>query len=873
MPGASQSDAAALARAWPLIGRDRELEKIAAARAERGCNGVVIVAGAGIGKSRLAREALAAAERAGAFVQWVQATRSAAAVPLAAVAELVPDTVRSDDALALLRRCGEELRARAGRKPVVLGVDDAQLLDSVSAALVLHLGTSGSALILATVRSGEPCPDAIESLWKDGAARRIELGELADEDVRTLIETALGDPVEEAAVRWVTEVSRGNPLYVRELVNGAVEAGTLVRSPGFWRLAGRPVATLSLIELVERRLAVLGDGERTAAELLALGEPLRVEEIAGLTSEETLLAAEAHGVVAMRGDGVGLAHPLYGEAVRLALPPLRARALRLRLAGVLEARAPFGSDDALRVARLRLDAGATLAPELVIDAARAANHAGDPELGAQLAELAGAGSNLTAGMLLAQARAMRNRHAEAEAALAAVEHLAPGSPDAGEYLKQRVSLYHWSLRRSDDAAPLLDRAESWSGDPRWQTFVARLGRTYTALADGFGEPSDSAVDTLPEGASGEPRRSIGAMHAMAMFLAGDGDAAAAAVFAARPPVPLRDPGDSATLASLSLIALETGYCWDAFEDYMSGVLRDGVRVHDHTAAGLAAFALGRLQFLRDRHLDAARWLSEAEVHLLQHDPYGVMTHVRVLQVGVASFGGDFDGAAAALQRLRAWSAEHTPLPIQHVPVRRAEGWAERLRNPLQAGRRLLEDATAFAQMPGLAAQLAYDAMRAGVPAAEELVGAADRCSSRLVTAYARHAAAKEAHEPTALLAAADEFAQIGALRYAVEAASDAASAFVAAGRQDSARRAAARARELHVPDQGGELPRIDGLDSTATSLTPREEQLIVLASQGLSNAEIADRLVISVRTVETHLYRGMQKLGVSDRRKLSARRT
>ena len=54
------------------------------------CRGVVVSAGAGVGKSRLAREAHAAAERDGALVGWVQATSSAAAVPLGAFAGLHP---------------------------------------------------------------------------------------------------------------------------------------------------------------------------------------------------------------------------------------------------------------------------------------------------------------------------------------------------------------------------------------------------------------------------------------------------------------------------------------------------------------------------------------------------------------------------------------------------------------------------------------------------------------------------------------------------------------------------------------------------------------------------------------------------------------
>ena len=118
------------------------------------------------------------------------------------------------------------------------------------------------------------------------------------------------------------------------------------------------------------------------------------------------------------------------------------------------------------------------------------------------------------------------------------------------------------------------------------------------------------------------------------------------------------------------------------------------------------------------------------------------------------------------------------------------------------------------------------------------------------------------------MAAADEFAAIGADRYAMEAAVDAAAAFVAEAREDSARRAAARARGLHAEGHGAPFPRIDGLDSVAIALTARESQMVELATKGLTNAEIAARLVLSVRTVETHIYRAMQKLGVNDRRDL-----
>ena len=55
-----------------------------------------------------------------------------------------------------------------------------------------------------------------------------------------------------------------------------------------------------------------------------------------------------------------------------------------------------------------------------------------------------------------------------------------------------------------------------------------------------------------------------------------------------------------------------------------------------------------------------------------------------------------------------------------------------------------------------------------------------------------------------------------------------------------------------------------GRDALA-ELTPQQRQIVRLASDGLTNREIADRLFLSPRTVSSHLYRSYPKLGVADR--------
>ncbi|MYR61502.1 helix-turn-helix domain-containing protein, partial [Streptomyces sp. SID625] len=91
------------------------------------------------------------------------------------------------------------------------------------------------------------------------------------------------------------------------------------------------------------------------------------------------------------------------------------------------------------------------------------------------------------------------------------------------------------------------------------------------------------------------------------------------------------------------------------------------------------------------------------------------------------------------------------------------------------------------------------------------------------------------------------------------------------GQHRKGREAQAACREL-LPGSGVALPPWVEADTRperdSASLTPREREVAVLAATGMSNRDIADRLVVSVRTVENHLHRIYHKLGITARNDL-----
>jgi DNA-binding NarL/FixJ family response regulator len=138
----------------------------------------------------------------------------------------------------------------------------------------------------------------------------------------------------------------------------------------------------------------------------------------------------------------------------------------------------------------------------------------------------------------------------------------------------------------------------------------------------------------------------------------------------------------------------------------------------------------------------------------------------------------------------------------------------------------------------------------------------DRWTAFANAVVTQDAAALEAH--------ATEFEAIGALLDAAEAAGHAARAHRQAGAAKDASRCATRSAELAARCPGAATPLL--VDRTASAeLSARESEVAHLAASGLTNKVIAERLYVSERTVENHLYRVFAKLGIRSRDELAAR--
>jgi DNA-binding CsgD family transcriptional regulator len=134
---------------------------------------------------------------------------------------------------------------------------------------------------------------------------------------------------------------------------------------------------------------------------------------------------------------------------------------------------------------------------------------------------------------------------------------------------------------------------------------------------------------------------------------------------------------------------------------------------------------------------------------------------------------------------------------------------------------------------------------------------------------ARFAGALHSRDITELAAASTGFEEIGDLIAAADAAAHAALICRSQELRGSAYTHATRAQGLAELCGGAVTPALRQAVEPVP-LSSREREIVALIAEGLSNRDVADRLCLSVRTIEGHIYRAMARTGTASREELAA---
>jgi DNA-binding NarL/FixJ family response regulator len=862
---------------------------------------VVVVGESGVGKSRLLDEAIAHARRRGVRTVRALGTRSTATIPFGAFAAWVPEdfAVPVTDRLRALHGIVRGLVADHHPGRVVVAVDDAHLLDEGSAALVLHLASETGATVLAALRSGEACPDAVTALWKDGLAERLDIGPLPEAAVAELSEAVLGDTIDAAARRRLGTLCGGRPLYLREVLRAARSQQVLVRDAGGWRWKGQLSGCARLGDLLADRLTRLPAAVRRALEVVAVAEPVPLAVVAELGWGEALAEGDRRGLLTLeagpgpgpgRGPGPGpasaegaalvrLAHPLYAEVLRSSATPLVTSDDLRALARAAET-VGWHEVEPLRVALWWVDSGdpGASAGVLLAGAHRALVLA-DWALAERLARAAEAAGG---GGLAALARASALVHLGGwSAANTALEQLAVDELDDAtfaEVARFRSGLLVWGEGNFPAGQAVLRAAAARVGPPVRARVLAEAANI-TVFAGDPAEASRLAVEAMNDsGTVVDTRVQAMAVAALAWTMRGRSAAALQAVECIWPHVRLLLAAHP--YPSNPAYATTTAHCMALV---LQGRLREAAT---HAAVVLDDLPSGEVQALR-----AATSAAAARVALLQGHLQRAQQHARqaVLDAGagpgshwaaatLARAAAQSGDVATAIQTLGDVAAGATPRgPIYANELDLAHAWVDAAEGRLgqaAATARAVAAATAASGLHLLEMLALVDLVRIG--AAADAVCRLAVLADRMDGAYARvassFATAAATGDGAGLDAASGALEGVGATLLAAEAAAMAATTHRDAARGSSYRASLTRARALAARCEGARTPALLTIDLEpgVRTLTRREREVLELAARGLTNREIAADLHISNRTVHAHLCNGYVKLGTNDRTQLAA---
>ncbi|MFE9424506.1 AAA family ATPase [Kitasatospora sp. NPDC006697] len=897
--------------AWPLVGRDRELRGLlAVVGGEAGAPRAAVLEGApGTGKSRLLDELLARCRAAGRPVELARAVPGDQELPgglllaiqwPSPVCELVEKYV-ADLAAAEAdpvhrhrwhRRLCEALAEAAGGGPYALLLDDLQWADRESLLLLDHLAAARPTARLAVVlahRSGGRPAELARSLTDPGTLR-VALHPLTPAEAAELLPDC-----PPAHRRLLLRTSAGNPRDLRVLAalppDAAQQLAEATAGPADPELAAEVASLAEPARLVLRAAAAAG--AQYDLPLVAAVAELPVT-VVGAAVDDLV----AHGCVEGAAGRYRFSRPLLAAtAYRLAGPAWRTAAHR-RAADHLRR---IGAPPPLWAAQAEHLAYAAGREDLarLVGVAQLALHDAPADSARWLAtvlRVLPAEDRGTPAALLGQALTLTGRLDEAAGVLAPLP-AQPGPHRAEAVLA--AALVERLRGRTDRAHHLLaglttgqqprpeDRGHHWTAQLRLARIDLMNGhpdRSLTRLAARTEEPP--GTDRTGDGA-----RQLLLRHTVtALALVGQGQVAAArrALDQAEPLVDaapdrslLQLLGDLPDLGWAGLLLERRHRTAGRIDRAIAVAEQHGHRYvlpHLHTVRAALLLTTGPL----DRAVAAADAALLLGGELGTAETLGLAAALRLRAVlwseGPAS-------AAAALElshrlpeppmagwrtvvrqaRLEAAIACGEPVSAERAVQLLGLDDGRRGRDPLPAhGHDLVAALYAAQGDPEMVARHAEQAARAGaLPAARAVATLTAARSWRARGDLVR--AAARARRAASRLTASGLLVRAGlAHRMAAEIAEE-------LGDQDGHRSADRAARELfhrvgaHALTAGPAAGPATGRTGADPRLSGRESAVADLVVQGLTNRAIAERLYLSVRTVESHLTSLYRKLGIHSR--------
>lgn len=869
-----------LAARAAFVGRDAECAALRAARTDPAVRAAFVLGPAGVGKTRLLREAAADAVAAGFSVLWMTASATAATIPFGALVQALP-TLEGAVGFQVLREATRRVDEAAAKGPVAIFVDDAKHLDDPSTAVVVHLALVGRAFVVASWRTGPGEPPAPGDSWRDVAAQIIELAPFRAPESGRLIEALVEGAVPAALTTSLHRLSRGNPLFLTELVLGGLRGRHLRDDGTGWHWSGRLEFTPRLLDVIGGRLDDASPTTRALVDLLAYSGPLPTGLLADVgTRTADLLGAEREGlarsVATDRGVEIELAHPLFGELARSRLSLLARRELARRLFTAAEARHDV---DPLRAATWLLDAESSTSAQVLTVAAQRAFGTFDLRLATRLARAAVDRGDPRARVVLAQLLMESGDCAQAANLLAT---MVAEMPDSGTTAEDAwlCALHAWVVAHGlHDLAAAQEALRA--ADERVGCFPDVLAATRAHLSAYAGCPDDAVAQSdIALGTVGAHPLSIiraWTARSYALILAGRLEESISA-------------GEMASTHYRDVL----GEAWSDMEEERSGSLAMP-RIYAGRLDEAAEIADRRLELstLANWSSSVAAWtimvatieLYRGQVTSARHrlrsverleyggrHPYAPCTrrmHGQVLVLALAQ-AGRADEAATELARLGEPSSWFAATGLWAGSGR---SWVLAAQGCLvQATRLALADADRAdsAGMHGWAVIALHQGVRFGhAPlVADRLAALRDVVSGDLPELYIDHGAAAVARHPARLRELADGYGALGLRLLQAETLAQAATAYDALGRMREAASARTEAVAWARICEDARTPLLQGLRHDE-ELTPREHEIARLAWAGLSSRGIAERLTISTRTVDNTLGHAYRKLGIDGRRGLA----